>query len=125
MSDEINDAPLKHIRRHPLPWRDSGLSECGRAATSFAPEILLTAEDADALIKKHGPKRAAFLLCMTCLDRFRGWLLPYPEIVAERVYQLAAHGLGDCECRSAETGFDGIKDAKRCVAASAVEGGQE
>ena len=62
------DAPLSHIARSVLPWRDpaDNDTECGKAVSEFAKVI--TWDEAVALIKKHGRQRAAFLLCMTCAE---------------------------------------------------------
>lgn len=62
-------APLRHIARDPLPWRapDDNTTECGRDVTDVASYF--TRGEALELVKKHGQQRAAFLLCMTCVDR--------------------------------------------------------
>lgn len=59
------DEPLKHIRRPDIPWRQSGKTECGRPIAEFAQVV--TRDEALALVTKYGKKRAAFLLCMTCM----------------------------------------------------------
>lgn len=59
------EEPLSHIRRPDLPWREARITECGRGVNDVA-EIMSRA-DALALVDKHGIKRAAFLLCMTCM----------------------------------------------------------
>ena len=61
------DQPLKHIRRPQIPWRNSRVTECGRAVAEFRPDVVLDRADALALVTKYGKQRAAFLLCMTCM----------------------------------------------------------
>lgn len=65
------DEPLAHIARDPLPWRADGDNdtECGKPISEFAKVI--TFAEAEALRKKHGVQRAAFLLCMNCNDTTR------------------------------------------------------
>ena len=60
------DEPAVHIERRPLPWRGPMRTECGRV---LPVEGAISAEQALADITKHGSKRMAFVLCMTCLDR--------------------------------------------------------
>lgn len=64
----VTDTPLSHIARSPLPWRDpaDNDTECGKPVSEFTSVI--TADAAIALVKKHGQARAAFLLCMTCVQ---------------------------------------------------------
>lgn len=60
--------PLDHIARTPLPWRtaDQALTECGRPVTDVA--AFVTREDAIARWKRDGAQRAAYTLCMTCVE---------------------------------------------------------
>jgi hypothetical protein len=69
-----DDEPLSHIRRPDLPWRTSRLTECGRPTADV--KKFMERQEALALVKKHGIKRAAFLLCMTCMttaNQYRTW----------------------------------------------------
>lgn len=59
------DTPRAHIRRPNLPWRPSTRTECARPIGDVA--TFMTRDDAIALIKRHGIRRAAFDCCMTCL----------------------------------------------------------
>jgi len=68
MSD---DEPLKHIRRPNFPWRDATLTECGRRVDDVRAWI--DRDEALALVQKHGMKRAAFILCMTCTETANRW----------------------------------------------------
>ena len=65
--------PLAHVARSPLPWRDpaDNDTECGKAVTEFAKVI--SWDEAIALVKRHGAQRAAFILCMTCVETTRRW----------------------------------------------------
>lgn len=65
------DEPLKHIRRPHLPWRESPLTECGRTVTDVRDWI--DRAEALALADKHGIRRAAFLICMTCMTTANQW----------------------------------------------------
>lgn len=65
-ADILDDGPLKHIVRDTLPWRADPRTECGRPLSDVA--ALLTRDEAAVLWKRHGAKRASFLLCVTCVD---------------------------------------------------------
>jgi hypothetical protein len=62
--------PLDHVLRDPLPWRDDHLTECGRATSDVAGNIITVAELV-ARFKKYGQQRTAFTVCMTCWERAR------------------------------------------------------
>ena len=59
----------EHIERLKPPWRTTRLTECGRDIAEFA--IVLSREEAVSKIKKEGVQRAAYSLCMTCLNKFQ------------------------------------------------------
>jgi hypothetical protein len=60
--------PVNHITRALLPWRTSAdLTECGKSVAALG-ERLVTRDEAFALIAKIGQKRAAFEMCMTCVE---------------------------------------------------------
>lgn len=64
--------PVDHIGRPPLPWRDSALTECGRPINDVAKVV--SRDEAVARWKDQGAARAAYTLCMTCVqtaDRHR------------------------------------------------------
>lgn len=65
--------PLTHIARPPLPWRDSGLTICGRAVTEYAEGRVISLKDAFAVAKRLGQQRFAMTHCMTCSNMVRGW----------------------------------------------------
>jgi hypothetical protein len=68
------DQPLNHIRRPQIPWRSSYVTECGRPVAEL--KNVISRAEALALIAKHGIKRTAFLLCMTCMttcDQYPDW----------------------------------------------------
>lgn len=69
--EAMPDAPLSHIARAVLPWRDpaDNDTECGKHVADFAKVI--TWDEARVLVKKHGRQRAAFVLCMTCVETTR------------------------------------------------------
>jgi hypothetical protein len=67
------DEPLKHIRRPALPWRDAPLTECGRPVGDVRAWI--DRGEALAMVAKHGIRRAAFMICMTCMTTAN----QYPE----------------------------------------------
>lgn len=59
--------PLAHIIRPVLPWRVSAdTTECGRRIVDVATAVPLP--EAQAIWKRHGKQRAAFLLCSTCVS---------------------------------------------------------
>lgn len=62
---------IEHIIRPSLPWRDAGLTECGRPVNDCA--AVLTLDQAAAKWKKQGPTRAALTTCMTCCQTYRNW----------------------------------------------------
>jgi hypothetical protein len=66
----VADAPLDHVLRDPLPWRDDNLTECGRPANDVAGQ-LITVPELIARLKEHGQQRTAFTMCMTCFERAR------------------------------------------------------
>ena len=71
MSDALDfDGPLDHIARARLPWRDDDLTECGKPGDSIAGQ-LVTREEVQRRVNKVGKQRAAFTVCMTCVDRIR------------------------------------------------------
>lgn len=59
-----DDIALDHVIRPTLPWRDDGLTECGRPVADVASAI--TRDAALAKIKEYGKQRAAMSTCMTC-----------------------------------------------------------
>lgn len=65
----MNDQPLKHLTRPKPPWAELELTICGRPASDVA--ALTTPDEVRALVSKHGKQRAAFLVCMTCANRWR------------------------------------------------------
>jgi hypothetical protein len=58
------DGPLSHVLRVRPPWRSTEKTECGRAANDVA--AVVSREEARAMVKRWGQRRAAFLLCQTC-----------------------------------------------------------
>ena len=65
---------LSHIRRSPLPWRESELTECGRPVSEMAKVV--DWQEARRLTKEYGRQRFALLFCMTCTyttDRWPTW----------------------------------------------------
>lgn len=67
----MNEEPVKHIARPPLPWRDPALvdTECGRPSQDFA--AVVSQAEAAAEVKRDGIQRARYGFCMTCIDRLR------------------------------------------------------
>lgn len=64
----MNAEPLTHIARPPLPWRDSGLTICGRAVTEYAEGRVIQLTEAFAVAKRLGQQRFAMTHCMTCTN---------------------------------------------------------
>lgn len=61
------DEPVSHIARPSVPWRPDGeRTECGKPSSEFASVV--SAQEAEALVRKHGKTRAMFLLCVTCVQ---------------------------------------------------------
>jgi len=58
---------VDHILRPALPWREDGLTECGRVVTEAT--AVVTADEVKARIKRIGQQRTAFTVCMTCAGR--------------------------------------------------------
>lgn len=59
-----------HIYRTQLPWRDDPpLTECGKDPGELK-EVITRAAAIDR-IKRYGEQRAAFVLCMTCVNTAR------------------------------------------------------
>lgn len=69
IGDELRATKPKpdHLIRPLLPWRDptDGLTECGLTAEGHR---WITLAEANQRIKAQGGRRAAFTLCMTCVD---------------------------------------------------------
>lgn len=63
--------PKTHVLRARLPWRaDEHLTECGLPA---ADHETLDRPTAAARWKEWGPRRAALIFCMTCVDTANHW----------------------------------------------------
>lgn len=60
------EEPLKHLLRVLPPWVSETMTECGRDGSDVG--ALTTPEEVRALVAKHGKQRAAFLVCMTCIE---------------------------------------------------------
>lgn len=58
--------PVDHIVREPLPWREPEVTHCGRSLAET--KQVTTREQAWAMVRDLGKKRAAYALCMTCLE---------------------------------------------------------
>lgn len=63
--------PRDHIRRLDLPWRELGLTECGRPLDDVGQWI--TRDQIVARVKQDGIQRAAYSTCMTCLETVQRW----------------------------------------------------
>jgi hypothetical protein len=82
----MSGEPLAHLVRRSPPWREPTKTECGRDLTDIAWHI--TRDEAKALIRKHGQQRAAFMLCMICVqtsDRYRDWAGSPTDVIAREV----------------------------------------
>lgn len=62
---------LKHIRRPPLPWRESHLTECGRPVAHL-PDVVEW-DDARRLAREYGQHRFAMVFCMICTSTTQRW----------------------------------------------------
>lgn len=91
--------PLRHIVRPSLPWRDADLTRCGRPIAELVPAAVVTFDQARAIVDKHGKRRAAFLLCMTCADG----VAPWPEWVDDPCRLLGRYLEGARRHRSVRT----------------------
>ena len=67
------DEPLTHIARPPLPWRDSGLTICGKPVTQYADGLVVNIADARAAVRRLGKSRFAMTHCMTCANNADRW----------------------------------------------------
>jgi hypothetical protein len=63
--DATDDEPFEHVKRPPLPWRESNRTECG---LPVAGNTVIDKPALVAKVKRLGQKRASFSTCMTCLD---------------------------------------------------------
>lgn len=61
------EGAIHHVERDSLPWRRERITECGKLTAGVAAHV--TYDEAVALVRKHGQRRAALLLCMTCAER--------------------------------------------------------
>ena len=61
--------PIQHIDRARPPWRRESITECGQWSKDVASTM--SHEDAETLIERLGIRRAALVLCMTCVEMFR------------------------------------------------------
>jgi hypothetical protein len=62
----VDELPLEHVQRTPLPWRTESKTECGRPAAEYS--AVLTRDEFFAKVKKQGKQRAAMSTCMTCME---------------------------------------------------------
>lgn len=69
----MNDEPLKHIARTPLPWRESGKTVCGKPISQYVKGLVLSLEEAFALSRRLGAQRFALTHCMTCAHNANRW----------------------------------------------------
>lgn len=70
------DEPLTHIARTSLPWRDSGLTICGKPVAQYAAGLVVNLADARVSVRRLGKQRFAMTHCMTCAsnaDRWTEW----------------------------------------------------
>jgi hypothetical protein len=71
--DDLTSKPTQvdHLVRHLPPWRapEDAMTECGRPVTEV--QSTATSDEIRARIKRVGKARAAFTVCMTCVDRER------------------------------------------------------
>jgi hypothetical protein len=67
----MSGEPLSHIVRPALPWRDADRTECGKPTNDVASCI--SRDDALQQVKREGIQRAAYSLCMTCIDTMKRW----------------------------------------------------
>jgi len=85
-----------HVRRPDLPWRESRMTECGRPTADVADFV--SRAEALARIKRDGIQRAAFSLCMTCLNTARNhteWDEDPVKALAREFYGVADPKLKD------------------------------
>lgn len=64
--DPFNE-PKRHMRRAYPPWSSVESTVCGRPLADV--KTVLEWEDAEALVRRVGKRRAEFLFCQTCLSR--------------------------------------------------------
>ena len=89
-----NDQPLKHIIRTGLPWREATKTVCGKPVTQYAPGLVISIEEARTLVRQYGQQRAAFLMCMTCINHVSNWTTWERDPVA-RMARECERGWGD------------------------------
>jgi hypothetical protein len=58
--------PLRHLPRACPPWAAQGRTVCGRSYNDV--QVVLPWDEAQALVRKIGRRRAEFLFCQTCLS---------------------------------------------------------
>jgi hypothetical protein len=95
----MTDQPLAHLTRRTPPWRDPVKTECGRDLADVARHI--ERDDAQKLIARHGQQRAAFMLCMTCVntsDRYADWTVSPSSVVGRDGYStLGGQGMSQMD----------------------------
>ena len=69
----MSDEPLTHIARTPLPWRDSGLTVCGKPVSQYVDGLVISLDDARATARRLGKQRFAMTHCMTCASNCTRW----------------------------------------------------
>lgn len=66
--NEDRVGPVDHLARHPLPWRAPHLTECGKPLDEIEPVRIITRDAVRSRVNAVGKRRAAFSLCLTCLE---------------------------------------------------------
>lgn len=93
--------PLSHVSRPTPPWREPEETECGRPLAEV--EQWVTRDQAGALIRKYGSQRAAFLLCMTCVNtanRHPRWEISPMGVLARKPAGRGGYKVSDLEMRA-------------------------
>lgn len=108
----VSSSPRDHVHRPDLPWRDGGLTECGKPANDVGSVI--TREELRQRIQRDGIQRAAYSTCMTCLDASRRW----KDWAGDPVDVMAREFYGGRR-------FDRLGDELRAIAALVAEHREE
>lgn len=93
----MSDEPLTHIRRTPLPWRETHKTVCGRPVSQYPDDLVVTLEQAKAMQRRLGQQRFALAICMTCAHNVGHWVRWDDDPLGRMQREVTGGGFGKVE----------------------------